>query len=431
MRRLHAFAAMAGLLALALGGCGLNPSGSGTGTTVRVANLMPGTTAVTVTAGDTAFMTAAPFETFTGYQDIPAGNYAFNIRLGTSATPAFTTTTTLANVSAYTFIAYGPTTSTQGILLDDTPLVHIPSGNFGFRLANVSPTAGTIDAYVTAPGADLASASPVVSTLPYNSFSTFINVPLGTYELRLARSGTKEVIFDSPLPAAPSGLGQTVVAYSRGSARLVNVAVFTDGSAPATLPNKYARLKALNASSVASPLNLFVDGNLTLANVPYAAVSNYQVIDAGTRAITVEASATPGASLLSTSSAFVPATDTSIALYGSAGALGALILADANVTSLTTKAGVRFVNVAAALGSVDVYANGTLAAAGLAQNAASAYASLDAAAAGTTYQFDFDPAGTTTPALSVPGVNLIAGGVYTIYVVGPPGALQGIVVQDF
>ena len=265
-------------------------------------------------------MTAAPFETFTSYQDISAGNYRFDILLGANPTPVFTTTNALANVSAYTFIPYGPTTFPGGLLLDDTLFVHVPSGNFGFRLVNVSPTAGLIDAYVTAPAVDLSTASPVVSGLSYNSFSNFVNVPLGNYELRITRSGTKEVIFDSLLPAAPNSGGQTVVAYTRGSARLVNVALFTDGNAPIMLPNRLARLKAVNASAVASPLNLFVDGALTLANVPYTGVSNYQVIDAGTRTITVEASATPGAALLTTSSTFTPATDTSIALYGSAGA---------------------------------------------------------------------------------------------------------------
>ena len=335
------FALMVCLVALALGACGLNPSGTGTGTTLRVANLMPGTTAVTVSVSGTAFMTAAPFETFTGYQDISAGNYRFDILLGANPTPVFTTTNALVNVSAYTFIPYGPTTFPGGLLLDDTLFVHVPAGNFGFRLVNVSPTAGLIDAYVTGPAVDLSTASPVVSGLSYNSFSNFVNVPLGNYELRITRSGTKEVIFDSLLPAAPNSGGQTVVAYTRGSARLVNVALFTDGNAPIMLPNRLARLKAVNASAVASPLNLFVDGALTLANVPYTGVSNYQVIDAGTRTITVEASATPGAALLTTSSTFTPATDTSIALYGSAGAVGALILTDANVSTLTTKAQVR------------------------------------------------------------------------------------------
>ena len=58
MRFTRAFAVTACLVALALGGCGLNPSGSGTGTTVRVANLMPGTTAVTVAANGTEYMAA-------------------------------------------------------------------------------------------------------------------------------------------------------------------------------------------------------------------------------------------------------------------------------------------------------------------------------------------------------------------------------------
>ena len=56
---------------------------------------------------------------------------------------------------------------------------------------------------------------------------------------------------------------------------------------------------------------------------------------------------------------------------------------------------------------------------------------MAAVADGTSYQFDFDPAGTTTPVLTLPAVSLIAGGVYTIYVVGPATALRGVVVQDF
>jgi trimeric autotransporter adhesin len=418
------------LAAVALGGCGLNPSGTGTGTTMRVVNLMPGTTPVTVTANGTAYMTAAPFETFTGYQNISAGTYTFNVNLGTSSTPSFTAPETLGNVSAYTFIAYGPTTLPGAVLLTDTLLTNIPTGEFGFRLSNLSPSAGLIDAYVTAPGADLAAASPVVSSMAYNLFSNFVNVPVGNYELRLTRSGTKQVIFDAPLPAALSGGGQTVVAYTRGSGRLVNVALFTDGVAATTLPNALAQIKAVNASSVGSPLNLLVDGNITLANVPYASASNYQNVATGQRTITVEASATPGATLLTTSPTLGAATDTSIALYGSAGALQSLILTDFNVPTLIAQARVRFVNVSSAVAAVDVYANGTLAASAVGPNAASDYMLLSASIDGSTYQFDFDPAGTTTPVLTLPGVTLVGGSVYTIYLIGPPGAVQAIVSQD-
>jgi hypothetical protein len=265
----------------------------------------------------------------------------------------------------------------------------------------------------------------------YGANSAFVTVPLGSYQLRLTRTGTKEVIFDAPAPTVADGSAQTVIAYSRGSARLVNVAFLTTGGAATFLENRLAQIKAVNASSVPSPLNLFLDGTLTVANIPYTSVSNYQVVGAGPRTITVEAAATPGATLLTTTPTLIPATDTSIALYGSAGALGALVLTDTNVTTLAASAQVRFVNVSPDLPSLDVYANGTLAAAGLLQNSASSYALLAAIADGTSYQFDFDPAGTTTPVLTLPAVSLTAGGVYTIYVMGPAGALQGVVVQDF
>jgi hypothetical protein len=431
MRQFRALVVPCCLAALALVGCGLNPSGKGTGTTLRVANFITNSTSVSVTVGGNSFMSGSPFETITSYQDIPAGTYTFNVNLAGNATPAFTTSGTLANVTAYSFVTSGAASNVNGILLPDTPLINIPPDNFALRLANVSPTAGGIDIYLTAPGADLNLSAPFITGMVYGVSSSFVIVPLGNYELRLTRTGAKDVIFDAPVPSFAAGSAQTVVAYSRGSGRLVNVALLTTSGAATIIDNRLAQFKAINASSVASPLNLFVDGSLTLANIPYTGFSNYQVLAAGTRTITVEAAATPGATLLTTSPTLKAATDTSIALYGSAGALGALVLTDANVSTLTAKAQVRFVNVSPDLASLDVYANGALATSGLVLNSASGYVLLDAVADGTTYQFDFDLAGTTTPVLTLPAVTLITGNIYTIYVMGPAGALQGIVVQDF
>lgn len=431
MRQLRALLVFVCLAGLALAGCGLNPSGKGTGTNLRVANLIPGSTSVSVTAGGTSFMSGSPFETITPYQDIPAGTYTVNVNIAGANNPVLTMSETLNNVSSYTFLAFGAATNVVGVLLTDTLFINVPANNFALRLVNVSPTAGGIDIYLTAPGADIGTASPFLSGIFYAAGSAFINVPLGNYQLRLTRTGTKEVIFDAPAPTFADASGQTVVAYSRGSGQLVNVAVLTTGG-PATIVNsRLAQFKAINASSVPSALNLFVDGNLTLANIPYTGFSNYQGVDTGSRTITVEAAATPGATLLTTAPTLAPATDTSIALYGSAGSLGALVLTDSNVSTLAFNAEVRFVNVSPDLASIDVYANGTLAASAIPQNSASGYALLAALGEGTSYQFDFDPAGTTTPVLTLPAVTLIAGNVYTIYVMGPTGALRGIVVQDF
>jgi hypothetical protein len=431
MRLARAFAASVCLAAAALAGCGLNPSGDGTGTTMRVVNLIPGSTSVTVTVGNSAFMTAAPFQAITPYQGIPAGGYTIKVNLGGNATPAFTATTTLLNVSAYSFLTFGAASNVIGLVLSDTVLTNVPAANFALSLANASPTAGAIDVYLTAPGADLSGVSPILAGVVYQGNTNFVNVPVGNYQLRVTRSGTKEVIFDGPMPAVAEGSGQAVVAYSRGSSRLVNVLLLTSGGAATYIDNRLAQLKAVNASSVASPLNVFVDGTLTLANIPYTGASNYQRVASGTRAITVEASATPGAALLTTSPNLVPATDTSMALYGSAGALSALVLTDSNVSTVTGQAQVRIVNVSPDLASIDVYANQALTTSGVAMNSASSYALLNASVDGTDYQFDFNLAGTATPVLTLPKVTLTLASVYTIYVMGPANALQAIVVQDF
>jgi hypothetical protein len=81
--------------------------------------------------------------------------------------------------------------------------------------------------------------------------------------------------------------------------------------------------------------------------------------------------------------------------------------------------------------SLDVYVNFSKRIAGLATRSASAYTSFDAASAGTTYEFDFNPAGTTAVALKLPGVTLSTGRIYTIYIVGPAAAPQGVVTQDY
>ncbi len=77
------------------------------------------------------------------------------------------------------------------------------------------------------------------------------------------------------------------------------------------------------------------------------------------------------------------------------------------------------------MGTIDVYANQVLATSGVAQFAASGYTLLDAAIAGTSYQFDFDVAGTATTVLTLPAVTLTAAGIYTIYVVGPRDRAPG------
>ena len=259
-------------------------------------------------------------------------------------------------------------------------------------------------------------------------------MPIGaSFEIRVTPTGSKDVIYDTAPRTFAEHSATNIVVFGKGSGKLVNVAVLNNdsGGSGTIADNLLTQYKVINASQVPSPLNVFVDSSLQLSNIPYTGVSNYQRTSAGTHNLRVEATTTPGATLLALSPNFAAATDTSIALTGPAGALKALLLSDDNLPPPSGTAGVRLVNTSADVASFDVFVNFSKQVSNLAANTASGYINLTATATtGTPYEFDFNLVGTTTAVLKLLGVNLIAGHKYTVYVAGPSGALQGIVTQD-
>ena len=413
------------LTVLLLDGCGGKSSSNAS---VRALNLISGTTNVKVTAGGSTIMEGGAFEGLSGFTGIGAGNQEFKVTLASSPGNLVDTIYTLSSDISFTFVTAGNPGAAGGVLLADaygTPTAN----NMAFRVLNLTAVVPIVDVYLTDPGADLAAATPVVSGASYGGVTTFITTPAGNLELRITSNGTKDVLYDAPV-ALGAGTGQTVVAYSRGSSKLVNVVLLASNSSGAVVNSKLAQLKVTNGTTVAAPLNVFVDGAQAVTNLAFAGVAPYQSIAAGTRQVTVESSATPGATLLTLAPNFVPATDTSIALYGAAGSMAGLVLTDSNTLVPTGRASVRVVNVSQDFAAVDVYANFGKLVSGLAAGSASTYSLVDAVAAGTPYRFDFNTAGTTNIVLSVPGLALASGQVYTLYLLGSGPTLSGVLTQD-
>jgi hypothetical protein len=298
---------------------------------------------------------------------------------------------------------------------------------------NVAAGIGAVDVYLTAAGTDLNSTSPNVSGIGVGSTGSFVAVNAGTYELRVTATGTKDVIYDTAVQTFTNQASYQAVVFTKGSSKLVSVALLNlDSNGTGQVNDNFlAAFKVVNASSVTSPLNVLVDNSIVLSNIPFAGVSNYVTTKAGPRTFTVQATSTPGASLVTLVTTLTSATDTSLAFSGPAGALVPLVLNDNNLPPAALRARVRFVNVSPNLGPVDVYVNFSKQISGLGGNSGSTYIDETAdATIGTAYEFDFNIANTTTPVLKLPAVTLIAGHTYTIYVVGPSTAPQGVVSKD-
>ena len=423
---LSRFLLVAGCLsALLLDGCG---GSSSKNANVRALNLISGASDVKIAAGSTTILTGGTFEALSAFTGVGQGTQEFKVTLASSPGNLVDTVYSLSADISFTFVTSGTPGAAGGLLLADA--YGSPTGtNMAFRVLNLAAVEPVVDVYLTAPGADLAAATPTITGASYGAVSAFLNTPAGNLQLRITPNGTKDVLYDAPV-ALGAGTGQTVVVYSRGSSKLVNIVVLASNTSGAVVNSQLAQLKVANGTGVAAPLNVLVDGTQVVTNLAFAGIAPYQSIAAGTRQVTVESSATPGATLLTLAPNFVPATDSSIALYGAAGSMAGLVLTDSNPAVPSGRASLRVVNVSPDFAAVDVYANFGKLVSGLASPSASTYSLVDAVAAGTPYRFDFNNAGTTNIVLSVPGLALAGGHVYTVYLLGSGPTLSGVLTQD-
>lgn len=433
MSILRALLAALCLTSLILGGCGKSSSNNQGNAQLRVVNAFSQANALDVSVNAKPVVSGLPFEGNAQYADIDTGSQIFVVSVTGASTALVNTTLSVSSNTKYSYVIFGPQTAVGALLLADS--FNDPGdGFFAIRFINAAAGPGALDLYLTAPGADLAATAPSVSSVAYGSGSLFLPIAKGTtFEIRITLAGTKDVVYDGAAQTFAEHSGASIVAFSKGSGKLVDAVLLRndDAGSGSLVDSTLTQYKVINASLVPSALNVFVDSALQLSNVPYTGVSNYQRTLAGSHNFSIEATSTPGASLLSFARNLSAATDTSIVLNGTSGALNALVLQDNNLPPPPATANIRFVNTSADVPAFDVFINFSKQVSGLATNGASAYVNLSAAAStGTSYEIDFNVAGTTTSLLKLTSVVLTAGHTYTIYLAGPGSSLKGIVSQD-
>jgi hypothetical protein len=105
------------------------------------------------------------------------------------------------------------------------------AGQVAVRVVNMSPTGGAMDFFVTAPSADLSTATPTVANLAYHGESAYVNLAAGTYQIRAVPAGTApalrsaSVVINFTPPATPAP-------FPAGSARTIVAADAAAGGSP-------------------------------------------------------------------------------------------------------------------------------------------------------------------------------------------------------
>ena len=215
--------------ALVTAGCDDDdPTSPATTAQLRVVHASPDAPAVDVLVDDATALTNVAYKASSAYLEVPAGTRNLQVRAAGTSTTVIDADAALATGESYTVLATGRLASIAPLVLEDD-LTAPAAGNVRVRLVHASPTAGTVDIYVTAPGASIATAAPTLAGVPFRAASAYLEVPAGTYRVRVTPTGTKTVALDVNDVALAAGQVRTAIAVDApGGGTPLGVIVLAD-----------------------------------------------------------------------------------------------------------------------------------------------------------------------------------------------------------
>lgn len=182
-----------------------------TTTRLRAVHLSPDAPNVDILVNGSQVASDVAYEENTGYLTIPSGTTEILVQPVGTNVDAIDASPDLDEDTDYTVLAANLVAEIEPILLTDDNQAPT-SGNVKVRIVHGAPSAPAVDVYVTAPGADLATATPTLTNVSFGVASGYLSVPAGNYQIRVTPTGTKDVVIDSGAVALAAGQIRTVIA---------------------------------------------------------------------------------------------------------------------------------------------------------------------------------------------------------------------------
>ena len=177
--------------------------GSSGNSNVRTVNTSVGLTGYSVQVGVTGVAFSLPYGTegvqqpgqyastdASGkYRPIGAGTNQSVVLYQKVGTNLATKTQSFLKGGYYTVVNLNPPPGILLLVLTDNDSAPT-SGNFKLRVVHSSPSAGSVDVYVTAPGGSVVGATPLLSNLQFGQVTqTYFQLAPGTYEVQVTPHG--------------------------------------------------------------------------------------------------------------------------------------------------------------------------------------------------------------------------------------------------
>ena len=315
---------------------------------------------VDIYTGDTLVVDALAYRFGTGFLEVPAGDYAFNV-FGDGAGPMGTPALAIPSLSyaedaAYTLVAYDDEGSIAPLRLDESTAT-IGAGNIRVRAIHAAGILPEVDIWnVTDP----ANPALLFENLAFGTATAQVEIPAAAYALGidLNNDATPDVIID--VPALPAGTSANLFAIADADGPSI-VADLGAGEAVELLGQETAgetNIRVFHGAPSAGTVDIYTGGSAVISGLAAGAATNYLTVPEGDYSFDVFAAGadptgTPAFSVPSLNYA-ADASYTAVA-YESGASFAALRLDEPGIEPAAGNIRVRAVHIANGVGQVDIW----------------------------------------------------------------------------
>ncbi len=387
---------------------------------VRMINLAPesGALNVLLNTESSNWQSNVAYKASTEYKTIANGSQ--RVRISNASGTIVDTTIGFTGQRKQLMVVYGGQSSIGvGVLQNDIPTSS--AGNSKLRVVSYAVGLAAFDVYLTTATEDYRAVEPKLR----NVTGGIVEVPAGTYTVRLTSASTKDLVFETPARAFEDRKYYNLGLFNEGSGALANAFLVTqdDDAAPQLLTSTITRIRAVNA--LPGTVNVFIGpissstATPAFTNIPFGGISSYTRTAAG--GISVFFLGTTGDITRALEGTFEGGRDYSVFLSVrlSGGTTIAFRVLDTTLPPSPGKARVRLVNATNVPENLALSLSFTPTTPGVGPSSASNYIEVTPGA-GTPVTIT--QGADATPLLSLAGTDLTAGSTYTFVVSGSPAS---------
>jgi len=427
---------------LLLGACG-SDSNDSPRTQLRVIHASPDAPKVNVLLNGEAVLTEVNYKEGSGFLDPERGTYDVTVEAitpGDDVNVISVPGVTLAADTAYSVLAIGKVANIQPLVLAN-PRTPVTAGKARAQVVHAAPDAPAVSVYVTAPGADLATAT-ALGAFSFGEDLGPVEVPAGSYQIRVTLANNPAaVVYDAGTVALAAGADLLLVAVANTTTGSAPISLLVnDGDTQSELLDVEtpADVRAGHLSPDAPAVDVIANDDLAnpvFNAVTYPSLTSYASVPPATYNVKVVADANQSVTVIEADLAVVAGQSYSVLAVGLLMDIEPLVLTD-DRRSIATEARVRIVHGSPSAGNVDIYVAApdtdisTISPtfANVPFKANTGYVGLTAA----TYEVSVTPAGAKSPVAISATLPLENGDIFTAIARDATGggAPLGLLVQD-